>query len=106
MTRSDDHQETVLNTDLAARLAQIKQEAMRRGIVVERDAVTEDALLAQAAAGMAERRADRDDLVGSVIWGAIATGNRPVPAEPDDVEPADARLLPGDSRSVDQAGRE
>jgi hypothetical protein len=36
MTRSDGHEETVLNTELAPRLAQIKQEAMRRGVVAER----------------------------------------------------------------------
>jgi len=106
MTHSDDHQETVLNTALATRLAQIKQEAMQRGVVADADALTEEALLAQAAAGMAERRADRDDLVGSVIWGAIAAGNQAVPTEPGDAEPAETRLLPEDGRPVDQAGKE
>lgn len=97
MTRSDDNQET----SSAARLAHIKQEAMRRGVLA--DAFTEEAILTEAAAQMAERRADREDLVGSVIWSALAAGNRAVPAEPED---ADDRLFPQDGRPVDQAGRE
>jgi hypothetical protein len=54
---------------------------------------------------MAKRRADRDDLVGSVIWGAIAAGNRAIPAEPDGAESADAPFALEDGR-VDRTGRE
>jgi predicted RNase H-like nuclease len=57
-------------------LAEIKAEATRRQAVRNVSALSEDELLDEAARGVAERRADRHDLIGALMWEEIAKGPR------------------------------
>jgi hypothetical protein len=96
----------VFDDGAAAPLARIKQEAVRRGIAEAGSAaVTERDLLAQAAAGMAERRAARGDLVGGVIWGAIAAEHGSAGPEAGESEAVHAVPVPQDGNPLDQAGK-
>ncbi|MBT3078365.1 MULTISPECIES: hypothetical protein [Streptomyces] len=66
-------------------LAEIKAEAARRQTLRDVSALNEDQLLDEAALGIAERRAARDDLAGALEWEEIAgyTRTRVVPERPD-----------------------
>lgn len=83
--------------NLAARLAEIKQMATQGGSapVTDVEGIDEEEILAQAALGLAERRARRGDLVGTMTWERIAAG----PAVP--TEPAVAETIPARERQPD-----
>lgn len=60
--------------DLTTRLAEAKQEAARGISADVAEDLDEEALLAEAALGLAGRREARGDLVGAMTWEEIAGG--------------------------------
>ncbi len=75
--------------DAAARLAEIKRRAAEGAPAAESRAITEEELYDEAAWNLAVRRAERGDLVGSLIWEKIARHetqarpSRPEASSPD-----------------------